>query len=300
MALTVNGETVPEPMLAAETQSLLAQFRRLDDNQRRQLGADDAELDARAREWARENVIERVLMRQEAMRDAEPIPGDVFEQAVEAMYKRFGGKEKFAESGMTEDDIRNEAEAMVKLDRLLGRITARVKPPKTGEVAAKYRHEKERWRVGETIRAAHIVKHVNETATEEDARKAIDEAQAALDAGEPFEAVADRLSDCPGNGGDLGWFGEGKMVERFDAVVFALEPGERSKPFRTEFGFHIAKLVERRPATYRALDEVKAEIEREMKRELDNKGVEEYVDRLRAKAAIEDAEAVPVEAAAGD
>ena len=289
MALIVNGEEAPEAMLAAETESLLNRFRQLTPEQRTQFGFEDSTMEARAAEWARENVIERMLMRQEALRDSEPIPEEAMKQAEEAMYKRFGGREKFEESGMTEEMIRAEAEATVKLDRLLGRVTARVKTPKNSEIAARYRHQKDRWRTGEQVRAAHIVKHVNEQVTEEEARKAIDEAKAELDAGAAFEEVADKSSDCPGNGGDLGWFGRGKMVEEFEEVIFAMEPGQVSDVFRSVFGFHIAKLHEIRPSSQRPLSEVKGEIEQELKREAENKAVEAFVDELRESATVEDA-----------
>ncbi|MEZ5392553.1 MAG: peptidylprolyl isomerase [Bryobacterales bacterium] len=252
MGFTVNGEPVADAMLAAETESLLARFRQLSPEQLAQFGFQEGSMEQRAREWARENVIERILMRQEALRDPEPIPEETLEKAEEAMYKRFGGREKFAESGMTAETIRAEAEATVKLDRLLGRITSRVKAPKTSDVAARYRHEKERWKTGEQVHAAHIVKHINEQVSEEEARKAIDEAKAEIDGGATFEEVADKASDCPGNGGDLGWFGRGKMVDEFENVVFAMEPGHVSDVFRSVFGFHIAKLIEIRPRhTYR-------------------------------------------------
>jgi parvulin-like peptidyl-prolyl isomerase len=298
MALTVNGEQASDTVLAAEAESLLARFRQLSPDQRTQFGFDEQTMKQRAREWAVENIIERMLMRQEALRDPEPVPEETIQKAEEAMYQRFGGREKFQESGMTEADIRAEAEATVKLDRLLGRITSRVKPPKNNEIAARYRHGKDRWKTGEQIRAAHIVKHINEQVPEEDARKAIDEAKAELDAGAAFEDIADKSSDCPGNGGDLGWFGRGKMVDEFEEVVFEMQPGEVSRVFRSVFGFHIAKLHEVRPPAQRPLSEVKDEIEQELKREAETKAVEAFVDKLREKAVIEVAE--PAVVASGD
>ncbi len=298
MALLVNREQAPEAMLAAEAESLMARFRQLSPEQLSQFGFEERSMEVRAREWARENVIERMLMRQEALRDPEPIPDEALQKAEEAMYQRFGGREKFQESGMDEAGIRAEAEAMVKLDRLLGRITTRLKPPKTSEVASRYRHGKDRWKVGPQVHAAHIVKHVNEQVSEEDARKAIDEAKAALDGGAAFEEVADKFSDCPGNGGDLGWFGEGKMVEEFEAVILGMKPGEVSGVFRSVFGFHIAKLFAMKPPSQRPLSEVKGEIEQELKREAETKAVEAFVDKLRESAVVEEAEE-PVPAAGG-
>lgn len=287
MPLFLNGEEIPEGILQAEAQSLHARFSQLTPDQRAQYGFDEATLQQRAVEWARENVIERFLLRQEALRDPTPIPDDVFEAAVEQMKKRFGGADKLAQSGMTEETVRAEAEAALRLDKLLANLRSRVKVPKSKELAAWYRKTPERWKVGESVRAAHIVKHINEQASEEQAREAIDAAKAELDAGANFEELADKVSDCPGNGGDLGWFGYGKMVEEFEEVIFQMEPGQVSDVFKSVFGFHIAKLYEKKEPTTMPLSEVKEQVEREIRQERENKVVEDFVDALRAKAKIE-------------
>ena len=286
MPLIVNGEEIPEAAIAQEAQSLMQRFQQLTPEQRAQNGFDDATMKARADEWARENLIERALMRQQAQADPSPIPEQAVQAAVDAMTKRFGGEEKFAESGVTPELIRSEAELGVKLDRLLASVTSSVKDSKAKDVAAFYRKHKDHFLIGESVRAAHIVKHVNEDVTEEQAREAIEDAQRRLDAGEEFEKLADEFSDCPGSGGDLGWFARGKMVEEFEDVVFEMEAGEISKPFKSVFGFHIAKLNDKRPASHRPLDEVKPEIERQLRQERETKVVEDYVDSLRANAEI--------------
>lgn len=287
MPLTVNGETVPEQAIAQEAESLLQRFRQLSEAERAQNGFTEEVMQQRAVEWARENLIERTLMRQEAAKDPEPVPEDVLAKAREAIVKRFGGEEKLAEADVDQDMIQAEAELTVKLDRLLGRVASKVKPPKSKDVAAAYRHHRENWKVPESAHAAHIVKHVNEEVSAKDAQEAIDAVKQRLDAGEAFETVADEASDCPGNGGDLGWFTRGKMVEDFEEVVFQMEPGQVSEPFRSVFGFHIARLFERKPATLRPLNEVKDQIEKQLVRERETKAVEDFVDALRAKADIE-------------
>ena len=72
--------------------------------------------------------------------------------------------------------------------------------------------------------------------------------------GAAFAEVADRYSDCPGSGGDIGWFPRGEMVPEFDEVVFALAPGENSEVFRTRFGFHIVRVLERKASGNSGLD----------------------------------------------
>ena len=85
---------------------------------------------------------------------------------------------------------------------------------------------------------------------EEEALKKAQEIKARLDAGEDFAQLAKEFSDDPGskdNGGDLGWFGRGKMVKEFEDAAFALEPGQISEPVKTPFGYHIIQVLEKDP-----------------------------------------------------
>lgn len=66
--------------------------------------------------------------------------------------------------------------------------------------------------------------------------------------GESFEKLAKANSNCPSgrNGGDLGYFGKGQMVREFENAAFALSVGEVSKPVKTQFGWHIIKLTDKK------------------------------------------------------
>lgn len=106
--------------------------------------------------------------------------------------------------------------------------------------------------VAEQVRARHIL-----VATEEEAKSI----NVRLAAGEDFAALAAELSQdasSKDDGGDLGWFPRGQMVEAFDEAVFALQPGEMST-VETEFGFHVIRVDEReaeRPLEGTALERV--------------------------------------------
>lgn len=283
--LKVNGEAAPEGALEAEIGALMGRFRQLPPEQLRQYGFSTPEaMRAKAVEWAQENVVERMLLRQEALKDAEPVPEEVLQKAVDAAVERFGGKEKLAEAGHTEDEVRQDAEAEAKIQKFIDSLTAHLKPPKQKDIADFYRKRREQFRVPESVNAAHILKSVNEEVSAEAAKKAIDEAKAELDAGADFAAVAEKHSDAPA---ELGWFPRGRMVPRFDEVAFGLNAGQVSAPFKTTFGFHIVKVLDRRPESQRSLSEVRDLVEREIMTQKRNEVLEAFIDKVRATAAVD-------------
>jgi parvulin-like peptidyl-prolyl isomerase len=110
-------------------------------------------------------------------------------------------------------------------------------------------------RGGEELKAKHILLQF-EGKTQSQSQRSKTDALAVmgqiknrLSKGESFEGLAKEFTDDPSgktSGGDLGWFGWGKMVPPFQDAVFALKPGEISDVVETAFGFHIIKLEERR------------------------------------------------------
>ena len=107
-----------------------------------------------------------------------------------------------------------------------------------------------------------------------------------LKKGRTFEELADMTSDCPGNGGDLGYFPRGQMVEKFEDVVFNMDPQQVSDIFQTEYGFHIAKVYDRRPAATATFELVKDKIIEYLTKEKQETALENFVDELRANAEI--------------
>jgi parvulin-like peptidyl-prolyl isomerase len=279
MPLSVNGEIVDDSLVRQEAAMLRPRM------QEAMADEDPIALEIRVKEWARENVIERTLLRQAAIADPEPLPADVLERAVTQVQNQSPGQT----GGVfptQEDELRREVETQLRVDRLVERLTAKAAAPRHKDLVEYYRKNKESFVSPECASASHIVKNVDEDQDEATARTGIEAAQAELAKGTPFAEVADEHSDCPGRGGDLGWFTRGQMVEEFDDVVFALEPGAASPIFRTEFGFHIALLHEKRAAGYRPLEEVSGEIEEALLAEKRQKLLEQYLDNLRAKADV--------------
>ena len=288
MALLINGERVEDEEITREAQTMRQSFDQIPVEERERRRLDPSHLERHLWEWSRENVIERTLLRQEAAKDDEPVPTDVVEAALEKIKKDQRGEGQVSLSRVDDNDLRAEIATRVRLDRLIGRITEKVKPPKSKDVAEYYRKHREQFHVPEMVHAAHIVKNVDEKTSEEAARAAIGQVAAELGNGGRFEELADKHSDCPGNGGDLGSFPRGQMVDQFDDVVFAMQPGEISPVFRTTFGFHIAKLYAKRPARRRSLSEASDDVREALLERRRTKALEDYVDRLKANATIED------------
>ncbi len=136
---------------------------------------------------------------------------------------------------------------------------ARLRPTRK-EIDLYYKTHRSHFYAPERVHVLQIVKNLDEATDREIALAAMRSAQRELDRGVGFAEVADRYSDCAGNGGDLGWFPRDFMVEEFDAVVFELLPGSTSPIFETRFGLHIVRMLERRVAGVRPLSEVYEEI----------------------------------------
>jgi parvulin-like peptidyl-prolyl isomerase len=138
----------------------------------------------------------------------------------------------------------------------------------------------------EHVHAAHIVKNVDETHAESEARAAIEHIRELLQQGATFEALADEHSDCPGRGGDLGFFMRGQMVEEFDEQVFRMAAGGVTPIFRTPFGFHIVKVYEHKAEAVPTLADVREQLEDEIWVQQKQELVKAYMADVRARADV--------------
>lgn len=154
------------------------------------------------------------------------------------------------------------------------------------EVKARYEKDISDFEAAEEIKARHIL-----VETEEAAREIVK----ALDGGADFAELAKEKSTGPSgpSGGDLGFFTRGRMVKPFEDAAFAMPPGTHSKdPLKTQFGWHVIKVEERRMQEPPAFDQVKDRIQETLKREKYLAAVEE----LKKGATVEVVGDAPAEA----
>jgi parvulin-like peptidyl-prolyl isomerase len=273
----INGEFVDDGLVRMESA-------RVKERMRAEL-SDELTIELKAREVAREMVIERILLRQAAEKDPMPIPAEAIEAELK-QYREQAPQQAGCLLPRDEEALRANVEMELRIQRFLTKLTAHVPKPTNKQVSALYQQAKESLLLPENVHAAHIVKNVDETNTEEEALAAIRRVAGLLKEGMPFEQVADEHSDCPGRGGDLGFFARGQMVEAFEEAVFALPAGSVSEIFRTTFGFHIAKVFERRKERVPSLAEVRSDLETSIWRQSRNDTIRAYMDELRSRAEV--------------
>jgi len=142
------------------------------------------------------------------------------------------------------------------------------------EVNSAYRSQAERFKQKEERRASHILLLAGKEMTAEQIKaaqaKADDILKQLKKAPEDFAKLAKQYSQDPGSaekGGDLDWFGRGMMVKPFEDAAFALKENQISEVVRSDFGFHIIKLTGIKAERAKPLQEVKAEIAEDLKRQ---------------------------------
>ena len=131
--------------------------------------------------------------------------------------------------------------------------------------------------------AAHILLEVNEERSVEDARRQLAEVRAEVEAGADFAAKAVELSEDSGSaegGGDLGSSGRGVFVAAFEEALWALAPGQLSEPVETEFGVHLIKLIAIEDVEIPALDEQRADIVADLRRDEAQRRFDEIVREM--------------------
>jgi peptidyl-prolyl cis-trans isomerase C len=146
------------------------------------------------------------------------------------------------------------------------------------DIKARYDKDIASYQAPEEVHARHIL-----VKTEDEAKAVL----AALAGGADFATLAKEKSIDPGskdNGGDLGFFSKGQMVPEFEAAAFALAPGETTKePVKTQFGFHVIKVDDKRTQPAPTVDEVRDQVTQMIQRDR----YQQALEKMRATATIE-------------
>ncbi|MFC3883806.1 peptidylprolyl isomerase [Bacillus songklensis] len=215
-------------------------------------------------ETIRDLVDEKVLSEKYKVSDKE------VKQELENLRKQYGQQFEAAIQQNGEDQVKR----MLKIDLLREKAA-------TADIKVTDKELKEAYEAKKPeIKASHILVQDEKTAKE---------VKAKLDKGEDFAKLAKEYSQDPGSaqkGGDLGYFGPGKMVPEFEKAAYKLKVGEVSEPVKSSFGYHIIKVTDKKEV--KPFKEMKGELEKEIKRsKLDPEKLQKAVEKEIKAAKVE-------------
>lgn len=159
--------------------------------------------------------------------------------------------------------------------------------PSEQQIKARYEATKEDYKQPDTAHVLHILIKLEPTATPEQvaaAKAKADSIVQQLRAGADFGKLAKENSGDPssaGNGGDMGYIERGKYLAPFEDAVFSLPLNQVSDPIRTqEYGFHIVKVLDRRPAGYKPFEEVRLQVGSQVANELAQQQAKDEINKI--------------------
>jgi len=226
-----------------------------------------------------------------------PVTDEALAAEIARVQKNFGSEEDMKKqletSGQTFDKVKENLRTQLRQRQWLD---AQIKGQDTvtdAEAEEFYKANPEKFQRPEQVRASHILLTVEADAKPETVTEKSQAAQAILDRvkkGEDFAALAGELSEDPSakqNKGDLDFFSRDQMVKEFADAAFGMKKDEVGKaPVRSQFGFHIIKVTDRREAETIALDKAKPQVAAFLQRQKKQKAVQDFVAALREKADV--------------
>jgi peptidyl-prolyl cis-trans isomerase C len=246
---------------------------------------------------ALEQLITFTVLRQEAKARQLVVTDAEVEQRMATLRKAFpteeGFKKALSDRSLSLERLRTDTQFNLMIDKMVQGEIASVPLATDEEAQAFYDKNPEQFKQGETLRASHILIKVDAKADEAAKAKAradIDEVLKQARAGEDFAKLAQARSqdeNSAPNGGDLNYFTRGRMVPQFEQAAFALKPGDISDVVTTQFGYHIIKVTDHKPAMTVPLDEVRDKVKQFLQAQKKQQRTEAFIAALKQKSKIE-------------
>jgi parvulin-like peptidyl-prolyl isomerase len=286
LAIVINGQRVEDDVLNAEFSNIKSYFESLGN-------VSCCERDPEFRGYARENVVARVLLSQQAQRNLPPTPAEEVEAALDRMKEEHGGEQRFLMMiGATPDQldlVRRDLEADLRVRRMIDNLVESDPAPTDADLHAYYEQHIDAYKTAEEVRASHILK-ASRGEKRHESYELLRDLRRQLQAGADFEPLAKAHSDKGDEHIDLGFFKRGELAEEFEIVAFSMDVGEISPIFATPFGYHLIKLTERKPATPKPFEEVRDAVREQMLAERKQEKAKALVKELQVRATIEEVE----------
>lgn len=289
VAASFNGKEIKLSEVEAEIQRK-PQFAML-----KNYSGGDAQILNRIRVAAINELINRQLLL-DAAKKSGVIDEKEIQKSVDNLVNQYGGKDKLdpllKNIHTTYDTFTSEVGDDFRINAFIDKSITKGVKVSEADIKKAFDAEPTKYAAKEAIKVSHLlIKVPADAAAEQDkaAKAKIDELYAKITApGGDFAAVAKEFSQdgAAARGGELGMIERGKTVPAFENAAFALKPGEISKPVRSEFGYHIIKVSEKKPAEKPDYAKSKPMIEQELLQKEKAKLVEAKLTELRAAASI--------------
>ena len=285
VAALVNGKAVTYEVLntAFHNQAGVPFERVQDDPQAQQ-----------ARKQILEQIINEVLLAEEARRQELPVTPEAVNARIKEIQARFPSEEAFSQAlrskGLTLDELKADMEEELMIQQLIQKeVYAKVTISRQ-ELESFFRKHRDDY-AEDSVHARHILIAVPPNASPEDDAKARDRAKTVLAKarkGDDFAQLAKQYSEDPNKdkGGDLGELARGQTVKPFEDAAFSLKPGEISDLVRTTFGYHIIKVEEKKPIKRLSFKEAEDRVREDLTKEKAGAQYLNYVKALQKKAKI--------------
>lgn len=237
------------------------------------------------------------ILYQESEKKGIKVDPKKIDEQYDMLLKRYPDKEKFNEFltqwNITEDKIRLEIKRGAAIQELIKTNVTDKVTVADQEVKKFYNDNPEKFKAPEEVKTSHILIKLDpkkaDDAKKNKAKEKLEAAKDRIKKGEDFAKVAKEVSEGPSNksGGDLGFVTRGQMVKPFEDAVFALKAGEVSDIVETQFGYHLIKVFEKKPAKTIGFEEVKNRLADQLKQQIAQKKIMAYIQQLKDTAKIE-------------
>lgn len=228
---------------------------------------------------------ERKLLLAAAAEAKTAVPDEEFDKALQAEYQRAGSEEGYLQAleqaGVPIDHVKRSIRESLIIDKYLTGLMGGLGKVTDEQIEKAYQGDR-------TASVRHILLLTQGKTDQEKAalREKMEGILARVRAGEDFAALAKEFSEDPGsrdNGGLYEDFGRGQMVKPFEDASFSVPVGGISDIVETTYGYHIIQVVDRKKET-RPIDEVRAELEAQIKESGENTFVQDHIAALKEKA----------------
>ena len=238
-------------------------------------------------------MIERELIRQVVQAKEIRIPTRRVDQAFQEITDLFSDSARFrqylTDIGFDEAGLKERLLDGLKIQLLLHNEVTRGIRVKATELHDHYERFSDDFIQPGQVRARHILIAVGAERTPEQAMLEIQSLELKLSQGTDFAVLALDRSDCPSksSGGDLGFFTFNQVIPEFAEAAFRLQPGQMSGIVHTRFGYHLIKVLERKPSARIPFRDVREKIERTIRRNKENRAITQYLATLKSEAVIQ-------------